>query len=43
MKTQVRVTASGNFLKYLNEPQEFNNTAGEFHSIFLYDNSIYKP
>lgn len=39
MKTQVR----GIFLKDLNESQEFNNTAGEFHSIFLYDNSIYKP
>lgn len=43
MKTQVHVTASGNFLKDLNESQEFNNTAGEFPSIFLYDNSIYKP
>lgn len=31
MKTQVR----GNFLKDLNESQEFNNTAGEFHSNFV--------
>lgn len=31
MKTQVR----GDFLKDLNESQEFNNTAGEFHSNFV--------